>query len=220
MLWRRLPSGVRPQRMTMHRVKSPLRLLQAVAALLLAGQMLVFLPHMIWPENFVPSDVLQPVAFAWGLLSFSAALVIFWPSGTAELKAALIERRHGDAIGAFLFLVGGPVFFGFCMGLWFIAGPVGYHLHRMDNSAILSATTHRVQYADDLGPRSCGNRAVLVGDWLLWPRRVCKLRSSDMEALRKGGVITVFGTVSDFGVLVSESTVENAGASAIQKRGQ
>jgi len=206
--------------MTMHRVKSPLRLLQAVAALLLAGQMLVFLPHMIWPENFVPSDVLQPVAFVWGLLSFSAALVIFWPSGTAELKAALGERRHGDAIGAFLFLVGGPVFFGFCMGLWFIAGPVGYHLHRMDNSAILSATTHRVQYADDFGPRSCGNRAVLVGDRLLWPRRVCNLRSSDMEALRKGGVITVFGTVSDFGVLVSESTVENADASAVQKRGQ
>lgn len=206
--------------MTMHRLKSPLRPLQAVAALLLAGQMLVFLPHMIWPENFVPSDVLQPVAFAWGLLSFSAALVIFWPSGAAELKAALSERRHGDAIGAFLFLVGGPVFFGFCMGLWFIAGPVGYHLHRMDNSAILSATTHRVQYADDFGPRSCGNRAVLLGDRLLWPRRVCKLRSSDMEALRKGGVIAVFGTVSKFGVLVSESTVENAGASAVQKRGQ
>jgi len=206
--------------MTMHRLKSPLRPLQGLAALLLAGQMLVFLPHWIWPENFVPSDVLQPAAFAWGLLSFSAASVIFWPSGTVEFKAALSERRRGDAISAFLFLVGGPVFFGFCMGLWFIAGPVSYHLHRMSNSTILSTTTHRVQYADDFGPRSCGNRAVLVGDRLLWPRRVCKLRSSDMEALRKGGVMAVFGTESKFGVLVSESTVEDAGASAVQKRGQ
>jgi hypothetical protein len=190
-----------------------------MAALLLAGQMLVFLPHMIWPENFVPSDALQPVALAWSLISFSAVVAVIWPSGTVELKAALSERHYKKAGSAFLLLVVGPVFFGFCMGLWFIAGPVSYHLHRMSNSAILSTTTHRVQYADDFGPRSCMKRAVLVGDRFLWPRRVCNLTSSDIEALRKGGGISVFGTVSNFGVLVKESAVEDVDANALQKNG-
>ena len=201
--------------MTMHQLQSLFRPLQAVAALLLAAQMILFIPHMIWPENFVPSDVLQPVAVTWSLLSFSAVLAVIWPSGTEELKAAFNERRYKKACSAFLLLVIGPVFFGFCMGLWFIAGPVSYHLHRVSNSAILQTTIHRVQYADDFGPRSCRNRAVLVGDRFLWPRRVCKLLPGDMEALRKGGAIAVFGTVSNFGVLVKESNIKDVDAAPI-----
>ena len=194
--------------MTILRIRGALRLLQAFAALLITLQMIVFVPHMIWPENFVPSDTLQSVGLAWGIMSFLSMLCLLWPSTVLELRTAIYTRQYKKAGGSLSLLVFGPIVFGFCMGYWFMSGPISYHLHRMSNNAILGTTTHRVQYADDFGPASCGNRAVLAGDSFLWPQRVCHLQSGDMDTLRRGGLLSVFGTASKYGVLVVESHAE------------
>ena len=194
--------------MTILRTPRALRLLQAFAALVITLQMIVFIPHMIWPENFVPSETLQSFGLAWGITSFLTMLLLVWTSTVVELRAAICTRQYKKAGGALSLLVFSPVIFGFCMGYWFMSGPISYHLHRMSNSVILGTTTHRVQYADDFGPASCGNRAVLAGDSFLWPQRVCHLQRSDMDKLRRGGLLSVFGTASKYGVLVVESHAE------------
>jgi hypothetical protein len=190
------------------RNRSALRWLRAFTALVIALQMILFIPHMIWPKNFVPSEALQSVGLAWGIMSFLAMLSLVWPSTVAELRTAIFSRQYKKAGGSLSLLVLGPIVMGFCMGCGFISGPISYHLHRMSNSAILGTTTHRVQYADDFGPTSCGNRAVLAGDRFLWPQRVCHLQSIDMDTLRRGGLLSVFGTASKYGLLVVESHAE------------
>ena len=188
----------------MHQLKIGFRAIQAIAALLMSFQMLVFIPHMIWPENFVPTDALQPFALAWTLVSFCAVLVVILPAGLTEFRSALNEKRYKTVCKAGSFLLLGPVLFGLLMGPLFIAGPINYYLHRLSSSALLKFSTYKVQYADDFGPRSCGNRAVLVGDRFLWPRRIFHLSHSHMEVLRKGGSLKVVGTESRYGMLVRE----------------
>jgi hypothetical protein len=185
-----------------------IRILRTAAAILIGCQILAALPYLTWPANFIPSDVLKPVAAAWGLLSAAATILVIWPPGIKIFKDAPRENQHKKACGLVLVSFFGSAIFGFFMGYFFIWGPVSYRMHRLNSGATLNFTTQKVKYAHDLGSRSCSNSAVLVGDSFTWPRHVCGISSKNVALLRKGGAIRILGTTSNFGTLVLESEIE------------
>jgi hypothetical protein len=151
---------------------------------------------------------LKPVA---DIVAIVVAFIYVMKLGPSRLRELLLYwevKNWKKAIHSAFSLAFAPLM-GWCLMQVFFAAPASYILHRSQTTTAANAEL-AVVYADNLGNRQCRNRAVLNHEPFFWRREVCGISEEAVAKLRRGGRISVQGTITNYGMQIRRYAYRDA----------
>jgi hypothetical protein len=182
------------------RVRHPaVRLIAGLFAIVVVCN-LVFL---LFSSDFIPTTYLKEVADVSVAILLVFLVFAFSGEAVSRIKEKYANGSLKSAIGTTSTVLFFPIFV-WAMIHVFFAGPLSYVLHLTHVSGGSVGKDLTVLGADDLGGRGCRNRAILKGtSSLFWKPTLCSIPGSSVDKLRRGGVVKVRGTFTEFGAQVT-----------------
>jgi hypothetical protein len=147
-------------------------------------------------HGFVPSTKLARIDVYYSLVSAVVISSVLVPKFIEQLlkSKTLKERLKHVAMVPFT-----PIF-GAAIAHFFLVGPIAYGLHQY-SSPRRSVAVETVQSASS-GGKHCRNKLVLSESNWHFERFLCGIQATDIETLRNGGTVELYGNSSAYGFLV------------------
>lgn len=141
---------------------------------------------------FIPSVNFMSATITYSYIHAATMIFLIFPLIKAQKKSS-----H-----KMLFILFIPMF-SFFISHSFLFGPVAYTLHELTAPENTEKITETVRDASR-GNKYCRNKIVLSNSpHSIFPRQICQASTNDVDTLRYGGRIVLFGTRSNYGFVVT-----------------